>query len=25
VIAVMDLAEKSSKTHQAETVPYEFD
>ena len=24
VIAVMDLAEKSSKTHQAETVPYEF-
>jgi predicted dehydrogenase len=25
VIAVMDLAEKSSKTHQAETVPYEFE
>ena len=24
VIAIMDLAEKSSKTHQAETVPYEF-
>ncbi len=24
VVAVMDLAEKSSKTHQAETVPYEF-
>jgi len=24
VIAVMDLAEKSSKTHHAETVPYEF-
>ena len=25
VIAIMDLAEKSSKTHQAETVPYEFE
>lgn len=25
VVAVMDLAEKSSKTHQAETVPYEFE
>ena len=25
VIAVMDLAEKSSKTHQSETVPYEFE
>lgn len=25
VIAVMDLAEKSAKTHQAETVPYEFE
>jgi predicted dehydrogenase len=24
VIAIMELAEKSSKTHQAETVPYEF-
>ena len=24
VIAIMDLAEKSAKTHQAETVPYEF-
>lgn len=25
VIAVLELAEKSSKTHQAETVPYEFE
>ena len=25
VVAVMDLAEKSSKTHQAETLPYEFE
>ncbi len=25
VIAIMDLAEKSAKTHQAETVPYEFE
>ena len=25
VIAIMDLAEKSSKTYQAETVPYEFE
>lgn len=25
VIAIMELAEKSSKTHQAETVPYEFE
>jgi predicted dehydrogenase len=25
VIAIMDLAEKSSKTHQAEAVPYEFE
>jgi predicted dehydrogenase len=25
VIAVMELAEKSSRTHQAETVPYEFE
>ncbi len=25
VIAVLDLAEKSSKSHQAETVPYEFE
>ena len=24
VIAVMDLAEKSAKTHQAESIPYEF-
>ena len=24
VVAVMDLAEKSAKSHQAETVPYEF-
>lgn len=24
VIAVMELAEKSSRTHQAETIPYEF-
>ena len=25
VIAIMDLSEKSSKTHQSESVPYEFD
>ena len=25
VIAIMDLAEKSAKTHQSETVPYEFE
>lgn len=25
VVAVMECAEKSSKTHQAETVPYEFE
>ena len=25
VVAVLELAEKSSKTHQAETVPYEFE
>ena len=25
VIAVLELSEKSSRTHQAETVPYEFD
>ena len=25
VIAILELAEKSSKTHQAETVPYEFE
>ncbi|MDE0043932.1 MAG: hypothetical protein OXT74_17955, partial [Candidatus Poribacteria bacterium] len=25
VVAVLELAEKSSRTHQAETVPFEFD
>ena len=25
VIAIMDLAEKSAKTHQSETIPYEFE
>jgi hypothetical protein len=25
VIAIMEIAEKSSRTHQAKTVPYEFE